>query len=418
MPDQIGVINPYALADAIKGERVNWHKLEKEGIRDATLANILLTKEKDIFDLSTPVLNPFSGSSPDAYCIDDAIARIQAHWKVGDDSDEIKERKERIVQLFTSLTEGTVAQAGCGKDGWNWDWFKRIFQVFSSADDNNDVQTGSGQDEWNEDWFKWKDMGDFIIESPEYDDPDPLRGLDIVQGSSPDCYFIAALSSVLWSRPTSTDLDGSIFAIYFYRDNIKSRKILVSDKIPVTNKMETIIYAKSLNEGEIWPGVMEKAYASWRSGHELDRPQYSYLAYGNPVTTCTEFFRVKSSHTAYNNEYDSSRLLWEDVEKNCLGDRTLNPMVAWTFEKAPAGLNYKTANIVPNHAYSILGCEIFNQEEYIILRNPYGVKHATVGTREGEWSNLDIQLNENGLFSMKASVFKVFFQGLGWARRH
>ena len=415
-PESIGVINPYALAEFIKKKSIPWRELEKEGKRDSTLAEILQTEEGKIFDLSTPILNPLLSVGRGQLSVKDRLKkakkRIKDNWS-GDvplrtggafasaSRDEMNEEKKRMMTLLSSVAEASAA-----------------------SEDEDITPSVGGDDTWNPDWLDWSDEGDFKIQSDTYgEDLSPRRGLDPRQGPLSDCYLIAALSSVFWSRPNTIDFDDFVNDIKFYDNNVLEQ-IWVSDRLPVYADTNTIIYAKSRHQDEsepdvqeIWPGVMEKAYAKWKSGHELDKPPYDPIALGNPVLACAEIIQAKNNKHYY--EYcseNTSKQLWKHVSKNCFRDiRTMDPMVAWTHESSQGSKTYGEVDLVPNHAYSILGCDTVGDEEYIVLRNPYATKHATEGTRQGTWE--DIQLDEDGVFSMKADTFKEYFAGLGWINK-
>ena len=394
---RIGVINPYAVAEAVVERTIRWDTLKD---RDGILANILQTPKKRIFDLAkSPILNPLiqldNNGVVGVLTKKKAIKRIAAHWK-----------KNKFV-ANKNLAFSDIKP-------------KRVISVLSSIVDPA-VRVGGTNDPWEPDWLKWRDKGDFF-QTPTGEDyyEDPAECDDPIQGGSPDCYFIAALSSVARSRPgviieRSLPLpDGNRkHKISFYNGN-SEHVISVEEPIPVTPTREAIIYARSFDRGEVWPGVMEKAYAKWKSNNKTDKPPYDKIAYGNPITACAELIRGARKYKKYNKNFTYSQIWWM-VHDNC--DRYYmieNPMVTWTYPQSPPGKDYGEANIVPNHAYSILGCESRNGALYIILRNPYGTKEATVDTRSGVVDRFRLPLNINGVFSMKAKTFKDYFEGIGW----
>jgi len=129
--------------------------------------------------------------------------------------------------------------------------------------------------------------------------------------------------------------------------------------------------------------------------------------------------------------------IWQNVVKNCsgseYGNKTFNPMVAWTYGSAadaPTLINYDNANIAANHCYSILGCTTFNNQKYIILRNPWGTYEATLNSLTGVvWTAWDQPYNggpgfwrsipmatDDGIFALRTDTFKDYFQGFGWVK--
>jgi hypothetical protein len=279
--------------------------------------------------------------------------------------------------------------------------------------------SGSGTP-WNPADKEWFDKGDYFEDVAEVNDP--------IQGALGDCYFIAALSSVAWARPYAivnmTRPSGwgqdetPIHQINFYKNGTGSpQAVEVSEKVPVIKTSRAWAYARSLDSTEIWPAVMEKAYAKWRTANTTDFPNYPAISGGDPVMACAQL--IRGNRTYKGNSGTSADDLWNFVRGHSLSRRTINPMVAWTYSSQPAGTNYGSARVVANHAYSILGWDYFDNQKYIVLRNPWGTHHATLDTRTGTWSAYQksywapIPLNTNGVFSMKAATFKKYFAGTG-----
>lgn len=274
----------------------------------------------------------------------------------------------------------------------------------------------------------WVDPGDFFEEATELTDP--------VQGALGDCYYIAALASVAWARPyviaqrtraTGTGQQSFDDMIEFFASG-KPQKVEVTELLPLQPPANTYIYARSSEAGEIWPAVYEKAYAKWRTGAAGDTPDYSPLSGGDPVgalvslTGLTPYYESTSSQAAHD--------IWQKVRASSISMKTFNPMVAWTYGSAPSpDVNYANAAIVANHAYSILGWGYVNNQEYIILRNPWGTYEATLNIEGGTWAAWDqpyyggsgwwrpITLaTTDGIFGLRSDTFKKYFAGFGWVK--
>jgi len=104
--------------------------------------------------------------------------------------------------------------------------------------------------------------------------------------------------------------------------------------------------------------------------------------------------------------------------------------VAWTYGTAPPGLNYNSAHIVANHAYSLIGWSYVSGQEYLVLRNPWGSYEATLNVLGGTWTAWDapyyggpgewrtINLpTTDGVFAIAATTFKSYFAGFGMATK-
>jgi hypothetical protein len=119
----------------------------------------------------------------------------------------------------------------------------------------------------------------------------------------------------------------------------------------------------------------------------------------------------------------SADVLWDTVRSHSLSYRTIRPMTAWTYgsgESSPDGVEYAEANLVASHAYSVLGWAYANGRKYIVLRNPWGNTEATYGELGGTIMMHDVSwwrpitlANPDGVFALRADVFKSYFAGMG-----
>jgi hypothetical protein len=272
----------------------------------------------------------------------------------------------------------------------------------------------------------WVDPGDFYEEGSELTDP--------VQGAVGDCYLIAALSSVAWARPyviahrnraTGPGQQEFMDMVEFYKGT-KPQKVEVTERMPMLAPGNKFIFARSSDVGEIWPAVYEKAYAKWKTNDAGDRPNICKIAGGDPVRALSELTGLPR-HYIWNSTL-SAHAIWQKVRSNCISMKTFNPMVAWTHPSAPPGVNYASAHIAANHAYSILGWQYANSQEYLVLRNPWGTYEATLNVNGGTWIAWDqpcygsgtgwwrpISLATNdGIFALRSDTFKKCFAGFGW----
>lgn len=263
----------------------------------------------------------------------------------------------------------------------------------------------------------WTDPGDFFEETPEFFDP--------VQGAVGDCYLIAALASIAWSRPyviahraraTGHGQQQFVDMIEFH-DAGKASEVEVTEQVPLASPGSRYIYCRSSETGEIWPAVYEKAYAKWRTHDQGDTPNISAIAGGDPVAACRQLTDLTGYY--YSCPSMSARAIWRKVRENSKGRQTFNPMVAWTYCSPPAGINYNSAHIAGCHAYSLLGWHYDSGREYVVLRNPWGFFEATP-SESGTWFAFDksywrrVDLADNdGTFAVEAATFKKYFAGFG-----
>jgi len=400
MDVKVGVINPYALGEMIAEKNINWNTIPEP---QKMLSDILNVNEDEIFDIKNPILNPNIQVKADGSVevLNEDIARTRLNRFLGDRTTE---------DTVRTLTGGVRVMAEIEA--------KLPEMFFSSAMNVSDASSP-----WTPADKEWFDKGDYFEDVAEVNDP--------IQGALGDCYFIAALSSVAWARPYVIvnmirpsgwgDESHPIHRTDFYLNGTGSAQTVeVSEKVPVAKTSRSWVYARSLDSTEIWPAVMEKAYAKWRTNNTTDFPNYPAISGGDPVMACAQL--IRGARTYKGNSATSSNAIWDFVRGNSLSRRTINPMVAWTYSSQPTGTNYGSARVVANHAYSVLGWDYYRNTKYVVLRNPWGTHHATLDTRAGKWYAHQISywagmpLNTNGVFSMKAETFKKYFAGIGVAK--
>lgn len=272
----------------------------------------------------------------------------------------------------------------------------------------------------------WVDPGDYFEEGAEMTDP--------IQGGVANCYFIAALSSVAWAhtyriaqRSRSTNVTGGfVDMVPFYKAG-KEEKVEVTELIPMTSFGTVYKYARSTDPGEIWPSVYEKAYAKWITNDPGDKPDILATAYGDPVGAAAQLTGLSSYY--YWTAQQSADAIWSKVRSKSISHKTFNPIVAWTYSSgnaSPDNVNYANANLVANHAYSILGWQYANNQKYVVLRNPWGTKEATLTVEGGSWIAWDApyyggpgfwrtigMATSDGIFALRVDTFKKYFAGFG-----
>lgn len=298
---------------------------------------------------------------------------------------------------------------------------------------------------------KWKSPeGSFYTDTLGYSDP--------VQGDLPDCYFIAALSSVAISRPAL--LPKQLAAPYnytFYKPPTLDGGVPTPDSsvksMPNTLPLDVngnYHYSKSFTFGEIWVAMYEKGYACW-ANKVTDMPDYSKICTGDPVNALLNLTGLKYSTYKPGTDVSTStatRYSTKDFGTDAttattkIFDKIKNiackklpkvqyPMVAYTYnpliETPPAGITYTDATIVANHAYSVLGVYSVAPNNYIVMRNPWGQMGVGPGSGDpsssgfpsgalasGTWSGVNLAISTDAIFALRADVFRDYFKGFGW----
>ena len=142
--------------------------------------------------------------------------------------------------------------------------------------------------------------------------------------------------------------------------------------------------------GETWPAEIEKAAAVWRSGGNADDPRssdYAHLNGGDPAWAV----HILTGKTPWYHWADADDT-WSTIRSHCSGQRTTDPLVAWTWgssDDSPNKVDYGDAHIAANHAYSILG-HVGDQQPPV--RDPA----QPVGLVRGDAEQLRRHLDDSG----------------------
>ena len=326
-------------------------------------------------------------------------------------------------------------------------------QLFDSRNDSPlFVQTGDVRPCATVSNPTWGSIGStYTDKTRAYDDP--------VQGDLPDCYFIAALSSIAFVGSTTTETNlilnqtGPNYSYSFWNPPSSApvqdpQPVTITNKLPLdsTGKYR---YSKSFTAGEIWVAMYEKAFAAWKKRSLEDTPDYSLICTGDPVLALLNItgWKYDQNTTHLTKSFGNGDLIYSKIDSVCQNKvnpnpppltiyrTTLKPMVAYTYdpriETPPSGITYEDATIVANHAYSVLGVLTQGGNKYIVMRNPWGQKGAGPGFGDPDPTKLPLGALASGkwylvpelsdpndaVFALKANVFKDYFKGFGWVTK-
>jgi hypothetical protein len=443
-PEDTGVANPFILAEILLGKKILWKRIKD---RKSLLESIFKMSFQDI-------IHPRSGSP--------VFFAFKKAWQITVKSDYTysEQRMLEANDLAASKKFSSIKNLGQMKEILG---IKSIDEIpVSHAEEAGEhalrieipipriresikpirripleilpliSREGSpekaieGTDGWEPTNGHWGDSGSFFHEAAEYSDP--------IQGVAADCYLIAAQASVAWARPrdishqtraTGTKQQAYVNIFSFHGDDGKVTHVEVTGMLPVSDISGSYIYSRSSENGEFWPGILEKAYAKWRTSHTGDKPDMSALGGGSPFCAITHLTGLQQWH--YPTKDHSTDELWDMVRENSLSKRTFNPMAACTWSEKllqEAGSTYIGTGIVPGHAYSILGWDYREGLKYLVLRNPWGWQEPEVGVLTGGISMYDISWWRNiefadpdGVFGIEVEAFKNYFSYIGGGKQ-
>jgi hypothetical protein len=388
--NETAIVNPFALAELITNQKYDWDKIEKP---EQILEEVF---KRPIYKLLDPKFNSplFPGLN----------------------------LKKDFSFEKAPLKDLTIRKEIKREDISNTVFPSHLSKLLLTADIED---LSKKKKEWETEDFEWKDVGHFFNKAADFFDP--------IQGSVANCYFIAALSSVAWTRPfqiahrtrsSGPSQEEYFCMIKFYRKgsldtkNANTREIEVTEKLPVLVGTNRSIYARSFDPNEIWPGVYEKAFAKWITRNNTDSPNIPATAWGSAARAVKQLTNF-SKDNYRTTRWRSAKSLYDFVSGNSQNRKTKYPMVAATYQsadEAPGSITYSDLNLAASHEYSVLGHFMRSNKRYIVLRNPWGVSYDTSLTISGTylakhvswWKH--ITLGTRGVFAIEAPEFKRYFK--------
>jgi hypothetical protein len=280
-------------------------------------------------------------------------------------------------------------------------------------------------------WAQWVKQGPYMESgAPDLFDP--------VQGATGDCYFIAAMASVAWTRPDAIVRNGQPVTPDRRRFTFGGASVDVSERTPCKIFSGFMpVFARGSRLNDQWPGVMEKAYAAWKTADTTDRPDITGVdnmptrsdlqsiggvvsALANAVGRSVESLPLLTGgslfwHLTY---FRSDDAMFDLLATYCdRSGRARVPMVAGTY---PSGGFVDDTGLVPSHAYSVLGFGFHSDgRKYVVLRNPWGSAIGGIPRAGyavpvvGRWlGRLSLNNGDGGCFALAHGAFSAAFMAL------
>lgn len=426
----VGCINPRALVEAVLGRTIDWADTKSSQL----IVDTLKKPYEELFDpkFGSPLYAglKLSGTSLVRASLNDIkvvterdlltpdlsiLKRLQDLKGVG--VDDLSNVPVKSAWLTTGRLNLQLTIPALDKSLTNLIITKPIFDLVLRGNDPNSAPT-----EWTPPNTSWKDVGDFMRDVSDYDDP--------IQGAVGDCWLIAALASVAWATPQfiihkpvrTGENDAHANQLTFYSKggshDAATGTVQVTDSL-VVNASNSVVYCRSRTTAQMWPSLYEKAFAKWSVGNTSDKPDITALAGGDPAKATAQLTNRKALY--YATASSTADALWGVVRAHSLSYKTIDPMTAWTYG---SGSMYDNSSIVANHAYSVLGWAAVGDKHYIILRNPWGYlePNGAGNTLQGLLSFFDSSFwrwinmaSNDGVFALEAGAFKMYFAYLGVA---
>lgn len=243
-----------------------------------------------------------------------------------------------------------------------------------------------------------------IVEKPVFVKDNEFNVFDLDQGDTGDCWFIASVASLVFSRQTQL-LNRCIPPGQSFKDGYAGkfkfnfwhfgewREVVVDDRLPTEHGH--LIYAHNRSQpDEFWVPLMEKAYAKLHGGYEKIEggcPQYGAEDLTGGIAESIELEHFRKSDRSL------LEILFNDLQAMMAKCTLLDSRIYG--RSGDDELPYVTNGLVTGHAYSVLKMEVITdinkrQHNLVCIRNPWGQRD---GQGEGEWS---------GKWSDSSSIWK------------
>jgi hypothetical protein len=246
------------------------------------------------------------------------------------------------------------------------------------------LQVGANQPANMQEWTSYSryaaEYGKLFVKGPS--------GYDLKQGQAGDCYFDASIASVAWNHPADTrqlvqpNRDGTV-TVTFHQPNpdgtFSPVKITVDRSVPgwaaealdpsaVSTYAGKPLYDTSQSATELWPALVEKAYAQWKGS-------YDTIGHGGMPANALGEVTGKPVTTIATADLPADQLF----AQLSAASAAKHPIVCYTHcdgshaeDFAATCTTNGETNVVPAHAYSLLRTTVENGQRFVVLRNPWG----------------------------------------------
>lgn len=238
-----------------------------------------------------------------------------------------------------------------------------------------------------------------------------VRATDPVQGWLSDCYLAAALSAVAQRYPAAIrngvrakgGAGGGVYEVRFYRyedGGYRAEWVAVDADFPWYVDKKTWAYLQSSDKGELWPALVEKAWAVFQAGGKGD---YDTIGQGGYEGDVMEALTGRP-YTDVSVTGAKADTLWKKIKAAA---RRRRAMTAGTYsvpEDKEDPRYGKAAGVYSDHAYTVMGArEVKKGKEtvrLVKLRNPWGE------------SEPDGNGPDDGIFELRLEDFMSKFEAL------
>ena len=216
-----------------------------------------------------------------------------------------------------------------------------------------------------------------------------VNGDDVMQKYLGDCYLIAAMAATARVNPElieqafSKRSDGT-YDVTIYQPKGRGFtpvKVHIDADLP-HNDWYGLEYASARDEKELWPALLEKAFAA-KAG------SYGKLEGGVPGEAMSWLTGKPSNMIDFKARGVKADQVFDALS---LAMKEQRPATASTYGDSSSA-KYTNSGLYADHAYSVWGTEVSGGKKYVQLRNPWG---------DSEPANNG---KDDGIFKMELSEF-------------
>lgn len=218
---------------------------------------------------------------------------------------------------------------------------------------------------------------------------DGVSGDDPRQNALADCYLLGAMSAVAKQRPEviermfKANPDGSYTVTLYDKKGSKlvPHKVTVDADLPRNDWLGNR-YAYSRDTKELWPALLEKAFAARAGG-------YAKIEGGFACDAMEEMTGKKSYDVSLRGEGVTPESAFAEIKAAVDAGK---PGVAVTYGEA-SNAKYTNSGVFSDHAYTVWGTSEAGGKKYVHLRNPWGDTEPAGNGRD------------DGIFKLELSQF-------------
>jgi hypothetical protein len=229
---------------------------------------------------------------------------------------------------------------------------------------------------------------------------------DIDQGYLGDCSFMASLASVAALNPSfiremiSNNHNGT-YTVRLYNASGEAEFITIDAQL-YRDQDGNPVYAQNDTRQEIWPAIVEKAYAEMKGGYQNIESLSSTetLRAITGLDNAAAFNMKAVRHILGISNSDIFHMISSSLEQG-------RPVTAGTHDPGEGVVYDETNHLVENHAYSVIRAYEENGEQWVVLRNPWGRYEYQNDNYDNNGS-----LPNDGVFRMSINDFIAMYEYL------